>query len=142
MRYPASEKLEIIQLVEQSHLSVRRTLAQFGNPSSTFYRWHDRYRTDGPEALEDRRPKPNRIPDAIQAELLQLDTSNYRLWARRQDGGGGEAGGLETLVNDCVWGHDFRPPQACPGVRAGGGLVFLKVSARGAFLANYLGPAF
>ena len=28
MRYPASEKLEIIRLVEQSHLSVRRTLAQ------------------------------------------------------------------------------------------------------------------
>ena len=27
MRYPASEKLEIIRLVEQSHLPVRRTLA-------------------------------------------------------------------------------------------------------------------
>jgi putative transposase len=26
MRYPASEKLEIIHLVEQSHLPVRRTL--------------------------------------------------------------------------------------------------------------------
>ena len=37
MRYPASEKLEIIKLVETSHLSVRRTLAQLGIPSSTFY---------------------------------------------------------------------------------------------------------
>ena len=27
MRYSASEKLEIIRLVEQSHLPVRRTLA-------------------------------------------------------------------------------------------------------------------
>ena len=27
MRYPASEKLEIIRLVEQSHLPVKRTLA-------------------------------------------------------------------------------------------------------------------
>ena len=76
MRYPASEKLEIIQLVEQCHLSVRRTLAQFGIPSTTFYRWYDRYRTGGPEALEDRHPKPNRvwnrIPDAIRAQLLQL----------------------------------------------------------------------
>jgi putative transposase len=27
MRYPGSEKLEIIRLVEQSHLPVRRTLA-------------------------------------------------------------------------------------------------------------------
>jgi putative transposase len=26
MRHPASEKLEIIQLVEQSHLPVRRTV--------------------------------------------------------------------------------------------------------------------
>jgi hypothetical protein len=26
MRYPASEKLEIIRLVEQSHLPARRTL--------------------------------------------------------------------------------------------------------------------
>ena len=30
MRYPAAEKLEIIRLVEQSHLSVRRTLAKIG----------------------------------------------------------------------------------------------------------------
>ena len=76
MRSPASEKLEIIQLVEQSHLSVRRTLEQFCIASTTFYRWYDRYRTGGPEALEDRRPKPNRvwnrIPDAIRAQLLQL----------------------------------------------------------------------
>jgi transposase InsO family protein len=76
MRYPASEKLEIIKLVETSHLSVRRTLAQLGIPSSTFYRWYDQYRTGGPEVLEDRRPKPNRvwnrIPDEIRAQLLQL----------------------------------------------------------------------
>jgi transposase-like protein len=30
MRYPASEKLEIIRLVEQSHLPVRRLLEQIG----------------------------------------------------------------------------------------------------------------
>ena len=43
MRYPASEKLEIIRLVEKSHLPVRRTLAKLGIPSTTFYRWYDRY---------------------------------------------------------------------------------------------------
>ena len=32
MRYPAAEKLEIIQLVEQSHLPVRRSLEQIGIP--------------------------------------------------------------------------------------------------------------
>ena len=41
MRYPASEKLEIIQLVEQSHLSVGRTLEKIGIPRATFYRWYE-----------------------------------------------------------------------------------------------------
>ena len=44
MRYPASEKLEIIRLVERSHLPVRRTLDKLGIPAKTFYRWYDRYR--------------------------------------------------------------------------------------------------
>jgi len=39
MRYPASEKAEIIKLVEQSHLSARKTLEQIGVPRATFYRW-------------------------------------------------------------------------------------------------------
>ena len=48
MRYPAAEKLEIIRLVEQSHLPVRRVLEQIGIPRSTFYRWCDLYQTGGP----------------------------------------------------------------------------------------------
>ena len=36
MRYPASEKLEIIRLVERSHLPVRRTLDKLGIPATTF----------------------------------------------------------------------------------------------------------
>ncbi|SMO89379.1 hypothetical protein SAMN06265380_11531 [Ruegeria faecimaris] len=36
MRYPASEKLEIIQLVEQSHLPTKRTLEKLGIPKTTF----------------------------------------------------------------------------------------------------------
>ena len=39
MRYAASEKLEIIRLVEQSDLPVKRTLVQLGIPRTTFYRW-------------------------------------------------------------------------------------------------------
>lgn len=38
MRYPGSEKLEIIHPVEQSHLPVRRTLAMLGILPMTFYR--------------------------------------------------------------------------------------------------------
>ena len=37
MRYPASEKLEIIRMVEQSTLPVQLTLHQLGIPKSTFY---------------------------------------------------------------------------------------------------------
>ena len=33
MRYPASEKLEIIRLVEQSHLPARRTLRDARHPA-------------------------------------------------------------------------------------------------------------
>jgi putative transposase len=44
MRYPASEKLEIIRLVKQSHLPVRRTLENFGVSRATFYRWCDRHK--------------------------------------------------------------------------------------------------
>ena len=38
MRYSASEKLEIIRLVEQSHLPVRRTLEKLGILPGSFYR--------------------------------------------------------------------------------------------------------
>jgi putative transposase len=76
MRYPACEKIEIIRLVEQSHLSVRETLAKIGLPRATFYRWYDLYQTGGPEALEDRRPQPkrvwNRIPNAVREQIIQL----------------------------------------------------------------------
>ena len=76
MRYPASEKLEIIRLVEQSHLPARRTLAKLGIPKTTFYRWYDRYRAFGEAGLEDRRPQPgwvwNRIPDEVRERLVEL----------------------------------------------------------------------
>ena len=58
MRYPASEKLEIIRLVEKSHLPVRRTLDKLGIPGTTFYRWYDRYRAFGTEGLADRTSDP------------------------------------------------------------------------------------
>ena len=77
MRYPASEKLEIIRLVEESSLPVRRTLEKIGIPHATFYRWYDLYQTGGPEALADRRPKPdrvwNRIPDDVREHIIALE---------------------------------------------------------------------
>ena len=76
MRYPASEKLEIIRLVEQSHLPIRQTLDKLDIPRTTFYRWYDRYQIGGPDALEDRSPHPsriwNRIPDDIRQRIVDL----------------------------------------------------------------------
>jgi transposase InsO family protein len=76
MRYPASEKLEIIRLVEQSALGVRPTLEKLGIPRATFYRWYDQYQRGGPEALEDRSPRPdrvwNRIPDDVRSQIVDL----------------------------------------------------------------------
>jgi putative transposase len=76
MRYPASEKLEIIRLVEQSHLPVQRTLRQIGVSRATFYRWYDQYQERGPEALEDRPSRPdrvwNRIPDEVRSRIIDL----------------------------------------------------------------------
>jgi len=76
MRYPSSEKLEVIRLVEQSHLSAKRTLDTLGVPRTTFYRWYDRYLNGGVEALEDKSPKPgrvwNRIPDDIRERIVNL----------------------------------------------------------------------
>jgi transposase-like protein len=53
MRYSASEKAEIIRLVGQSALPVKRTLEKLGIPRATFYRWYDLYQSGGPEALDD-----------------------------------------------------------------------------------------
>ena len=76
MRYPASEKLEIIRIVERSHLPARRTLERLGIPRATFHRWYDRFLTGGVEALEDRSPRPgrvwNRIPEDVRDRIVEL----------------------------------------------------------------------
>jgi putative transposase len=76
MRLPAPEKLEIIRLVEQSHLPARRTLEMLGIRPSTFYRWYERYRSGGPEALQDKPSRPdrvwNRIPDHVRQRIVAM----------------------------------------------------------------------
>ena len=76
MRYPASEKLEIIRLVEQSHQPVKKTLEQIGVSRPTFYRWYDLYRRFGEAGLEDRRSGSgrvwNRIPNEVRQQVLEM----------------------------------------------------------------------
>lgn len=76
MRYPASEKLEIIRIVEQSHLSAKQTLDKLGIARRTFYRWYDRFLESGPEALADRPSAPsrvwNRIAPEVQDQIVEM----------------------------------------------------------------------
>ena len=86
MRYPASEKLEIIRIVEQSHLPAKRTLDQLGIARRTFYRWYNCYLEGGPEALQDRPSAPsrvwNRIPGDIHNQIIQLALEQSELSPR------------------------------------------------------------
>ena len=76
MRYPASEKLEIIRQVERSYLPAKRILDMIGVPRTTFYRWYDRYLSLGASGLEDRPSHPgrvwNRIPDKVRKQIVDL----------------------------------------------------------------------
>ena len=53
MRYSASEKYEIIRLVEASSLPIRQTLRQLDIGKSAFYSWLKRYQDNGIDGLED-----------------------------------------------------------------------------------------
>ena len=86
MRYAASEKLEIIRLVEGSHLSACQTLAKLGIPRTTFYRWYDRYLQRGEAGLQDQSPMPkrvwNRIPDEVRRKVVELALKETELSPR------------------------------------------------------------
>ena len=68
MRHTASEKMEVIRMVEQSDISAKKTLQQLDIPIRTFYGWYRRYTESGYDGLVDKRPSPrqlwNRIPDS------------------------------------------------------------------------------
>ena len=86
MRYPASEKLEIIRTVEGSHLPTKQILDMLGIPRSTFYRWYDLYLGDGLDGLSDKSPSPksvwNRIPDDRRDDLIEFALEHEALTAR------------------------------------------------------------
>jgi transposase InsO family protein len=86
MRYSASEKYEIIQLVERSDLSVRKTLAHLDIHKSTFYNWLKRYRDDGVDGLEDIKPVVdfvwNKIPVVHRTAIVDLALAEPQLSPR------------------------------------------------------------
>jgi transposase InsO family protein len=86
MRYPASEKLEIIRTVEASHLPARQTLAMLGIPRTTYYRWYARWSEGGFDALEDTPSHPgsvwNRLPDETRADIIEFALEHEDLTPR------------------------------------------------------------
>lgn len=86
MKPSPSDRVEIIRLVEESHLPARRTLEILGIARSSFYRWYDRYQQGGPEALADRPARPdrvwNRIPDEIRAQIIEMALDHPELSPR------------------------------------------------------------
>ena len=76
MRYSASEKYEIIRLVESSSLPIRQTLRRLDIHRSTFYNWLLRLQDNGIGGLEDRKPTPtvawNQVPQNHRDALIEL----------------------------------------------------------------------
>ncbi len=74
MRRTAAEKLELIRLVEESDLPVRRTLRELQLNRSTFYAWYARYRREGQAGLDPHssaaRRYWNRIPPRVRQRVV------------------------------------------------------------------------
>ena len=131
---PASEKLEIIRLVERSHLPVRRTLDKLGIPSTTFYRWYDRYRIFGGDGLEDRTSGPGRV------RLSRAFSSSSCFNRLTSDG-------IRPAYFSNLWGSGHGGGAGCEvgaqeGVQAVGGDVFdlRQTDPAGATLADLDSP--
>ena len=82
----ASEKYEVIRLVEESELSVRRTLNELGVSRSSFYRWYKAYRDDGYEGLVARNKSPrqfwNKLPESVKEQCLEVALEHPELSPR------------------------------------------------------------
>lgn len=76
MSFSASEKFEVIRLVEESELPVKRTLEELDINRSTFYRWYKAYREDGYEGLvaHSKSPKQfwNKLPESVKEQCLEV----------------------------------------------------------------------
>jgi len=75
MRHSQSEKMEIIRVVEDSKLGVKRTLKELGINRSTFYGWYSRYREGGYDALASKPPRHrqfwNEIPPWVKERVVE-----------------------------------------------------------------------
>jgi transposase InsO family protein/transposase-like protein len=96
MRFKQEEKMEIIRIVEQSELGVKRTLTNLGVSRSTFYSWYNRYLEEGYDGLVARKPNRrdhwNKIPDQERTRVINLALDHTEHSAR----------GLAWLITDTL----------------------------------------
>lgn len=76
MTLSASEKMEVIRMVEESNLSVKQTLEEIGVSRSSFYRWYDLYLSGGLDALESESKAPkqfwNKLPESVKEQCIDI----------------------------------------------------------------------
>jgi transposase-like protein len=76
MKYSQPEKMEIIRMVEDSNLNVRKTLQQIDISRSTFYEWYRRYKKNGYEGLAPKHRTPlqfwNAIPEWAKQRAVEI----------------------------------------------------------------------
>jgi putative transposase len=76
MMSTASEKLDIIRLVEDSELSVRRTLDEIKVSRTSFYRWYAAYEEGELDGLANQgrvsRRHWNRLPDSVRSMFVDV----------------------------------------------------------------------
>ena len=119
MRLTATEKREVIRLVEESDLSVRRTLRELQVPRATFYTRYRRYTEAGVEALT---PRPsaasrywNRIPTRVRQRVVDLALAVPERTPRELAWQGADRGGhflSESSVYRILKAYDLIPSQA------------------------------
>jgi len=71
MRYSQSEKMEIIRIVDNSSLGVKRTLVELDINRSTFYEWYRQYREGGYDALAPKKSQQRCFWNAIPPDVKQ-----------------------------------------------------------------------
>jgi len=86
MRRSAGEKMEIIRIVQDSELGVKRTLQELGISRSTFYEWYKRYLEEGFEGLKPKESKRktfwNKIPDQERQKVVETALDKTELSPR------------------------------------------------------------
>jgi len=85
MRYTQQEKMEIIDLVDNSDLSANRTLKELGLHKRTYYNWYKRYLVAGYDGLAPakvRRQTWNKIPLKEQDKVVEEALNHEDLSSR------------------------------------------------------------